>query len=104
MNADDQASLHDVYELFHKESAVEQTGYIMQFLWTDLTSSYDIVGPYYTSSDTFNAKVIHSCVFETIELFQVNVTNHNNLCKCLFCFRYMDLLPVCWCAMVLHLI
>ena len=81
MNADDQASLCDVYKLFQKESAVEQTGYIMQFLWRDLTSSYDIVGPYYTSSDTFNAKVIHSCVFETIELFQVIVTNHNNLCK-----------------------
>jgi len=31
MNADDQASLHDAYKLFHKESAVEQTGYIMQF-------------------------------------------------------------------------
>ena len=57
MNADDQASLHDVYEL---DSAVEQTGNIMQFLWRDLTSSYDIVGPYYTSSETFITKVIHS--------------------------------------------
>jgi len=63
MNADDQASLHDAYELFHKESAVEQTGYIMPFLWRDLTSSYDIVGPYYTSSETFMQKLfIHVCL------------------------------------------
>jgi len=47
MNAEDQASLHDVYELFHKDKPVEQTAYIMQFLWQDLTSSYDIIGLYY---------------------------------------------------------
>ena len=71
MNAEDQASLHDAYEVFHKDKPVEQTAYIMQFLWRDLTSSYDIVGPYYTSSDNFTAKVIHTCVFETKHLFQV---------------------------------
>ena len=46
MDAEDQTYLHDIYELFHKEKAVEQTAYIMQFLWRDLTSSYDIGGPY----------------------------------------------------------
>lgn len=71
MNADDLASLHDIYQLLHQNSAVEQTSYIMQFLWRDLTSSYDIVGPYFTSSETFSAKVIHTCVLETIQLFQV---------------------------------
>ena len=72
MNAEYQASLHDVYELFHKDKPVEQTAYIMQFLWRDLTSSYDIVGPFYTSSVNFTAKVIHACVLETIHLFQVS--------------------------------
>ena len=57
MNADDQASLYDVYELFHKDSGVEQTGYIMQFLWRDSTSSYDIVGPSYISSETLMPKL-----------------------------------------------
>ncbi|XP_065907460.1 uncharacterized protein [Dysidea avara] len=72
MNAEDQQSLHDVYELFHKDKAVEQTSYIMQFLWRDLTSSFDIVGPYFTSSENFTAKVIHACVLETIQLFQIH--------------------------------
>ena len=71
MSTEDQASLHDVYQLFDKDKAVEQTAYVMQFLWRDLTSSYDIVGPYFTSSETFSAKTIHACVFETIQLFQV---------------------------------
>jgi len=71
MTADDQASLHDVYQLFDKDKAADQTAYILQFLWRDLTSSYDIVGPFYTNSETFSAKTIHACVFETIHLFQV---------------------------------
>ena len=66
MDAEDQATLHDVYQLFHKEKTVEQTAYIMQFLWRDLTSSYDIVGPYFTSSEVFSAKFILACVLETI--------------------------------------
>jgi len=44
MTADNQASLHDVYQLFDKDKAADQTVYIMQFLWRDLMSSYDIVG------------------------------------------------------------
>ena len=62
MTAEDQASLHDVYKLFDKDKAAEQTAYIMQFLWRDLTSSYDIVGPYYTNSEMFSAKTIHVCL------------------------------------------
>ena len=71
MNANDQASLLDVYQLFHEDKLVDQTAYILQFLWRDLTSSYDIVGPYFTSSDTCTAKFIYACVMETIQLLQV---------------------------------
>ena len=45
MTEKEQASLHDV---FHKGHCVLQTSYILQFLWRDLTSSFDIVGPYFT--------------------------------------------------------
>ena len=60
-----------MYQLFNEDKAVDQTSYILQFLWRDLTSSYDIIGPYFTSSDTCTAKFIHVCVMETIQLFQV---------------------------------
>ena len=55
---DYRGSLHDVYKLFDKDKAAEQTAYIMQFLWRDLTSSYDIVGPYYTNSEMLD----YSCL------------------------------------------
>jgi len=66
-----QASLHDVFQLFDKDHRVKQTSYILQFLCRDLTSSFDIVGLYFTSEKTMTAKVIGSCVFETIRLFHV---------------------------------
>ena len=49
MSSDEQASLHDVYQFLNDDKAL-QTSYILQFLWRDLTSSFDIIGPYYYSS------------------------------------------------------
>ena len=37
----------------------------------DLTSSFDIVGPYFTSSGTMESKFILSCVMETLKLFHL---------------------------------
>ena len=71
MSSDDQSTLHDVFQLFDKDHRTKQTKYILQFLWRDITSSFDIVGPYFTSSGTVEAKFICSCVLETIKLFQV---------------------------------
>ena len=71
MSSDDQSTLHDVFQLFDKDHRTKQTKYILQFLWRDITSSFDIVGPYFTNSGTVEAKFICSCVLETIKLFQV---------------------------------
>ena len=43
---------------------------LLQILWCDLNSEYDIVGPYFTSSSTANAMFVMSCAFEAIRLFQ----------------------------------
>ena len=71
MTEEIQASLHDVFQSFDKNHCTKQTSYILQFLWRDLTSLFDIVGPYYTSEETMPAMVIRFCIFETIKLFQV---------------------------------
>jgi len=78
-----------MYQLFDSEKEAEQTSYIMQFLWRDLTSSYDIVRPYYTSSDIFSAKSIHVCILETMHLFQVIARVHEVLAplKCVLIIR-----------------
>ena len=81
MTEETQASLHDVFQLFDKDRRTKQTNYILQFLWRDLTSSFDIVGPYYTSNETMPAKFICSCVFETLKLFKVLICT----CVVLYC-------------------
>jgi len=70
MTSKDQASLNDVYKLLKDVDDSKQTSYILQFLWRNLISKYDIVGPYFTSSSTVDVKFVMSCVFETIRLFQ----------------------------------
>ena len=69
MNPKDMASLNDIYKIL-KDPEANQTSYILQFLWRDLTSCYDIVGPYFTSASTVESKFVSACVFETIKLFQ----------------------------------
>lgn len=71
MNHVDLSSLSDVYQMLDDDVA-HQTCYILQFLWRDLTSDYDIIGPYFTCSKSLEAKFIISCVLETVKLFQLH--------------------------------
>ena len=71
MSPEDMSSLHDAYQLVNESTAHEQTSYILQFLWRDLTSSFDVVGPYFTSSSSLESKFITSCVFETLRVFHL---------------------------------
>ena len=73
MTSDDQASLLDIYQFLNEDGAgTLQTSYILQFLWRDLTSSFDIVGPYYTSDKSLESKFVLACVYETIKLFHMH--------------------------------
>ena len=51
------------------------------FLWRDLTSSFDIVGPFFTSHGTIEGKFVCACAMETIKLFQVQKTCSCNIRK-----------------------
>ena len=64
-------SLANVYQFIDQDQA-KQTSYILQFLWRDLTSKFDIVGPYFTNSGTMESKFIVSCVLETVKLFHLH--------------------------------
>jgi hypothetical protein len=65
------ASMEDIYQSLNGDQA-QQTSYILQFLWRDLTSDYDIIGPYFTSPKTMDSKFILSCVLETVKLFHLH--------------------------------
>ena len=69
MNSKDLASLSDIYKIL-KDPEASQMSYALQFLWRELTSCYDIVGPYFTCATTVEGKFVLACVFETIQLFQ----------------------------------
>ena len=75
MTSKDMSSLNDVYRILTEPNSPSQTSYILQFLWRDLTSSYDIVGPYFTSLDSVDGKIVLSCVMETVKLFQIHRLN-----------------------------
>ena len=70
MTSKDMSSLTDVYRLLQIPKTVAHTSHILQFLWRDLTSSYDIVGPYFTCAGSIDSTFILTCVLETIKLFQ----------------------------------
>ena len=73
MTHQDLLSLNDIYQMLQQpQQAPKQTSYILQFLWRDLTSSYDIVGPYFTCSESVDGKFILACVLETVKLFQTH--------------------------------
>ena len=72
MTHQEQASLLDIYKYINNTKGTEHTSYTLQFLWRDLMSSYDIAGPYFTSSSSVENTFITSCIFETISLFQSN--------------------------------
>ena len=38
--------LHDVFMTVQDDFDERKTSYILQFLWRDLTSSFDVIGPY----------------------------------------------------------
>lgn len=70
MTSKHMSSLTDAYQLLQTPQTPAQTSYILQFLWRDLTSGYDIVGPYFTCAESVNCKFILACVLESIKLFQ----------------------------------
>ena len=71
MSPADMSSLHDAYQLVDEMSASKQTSYILQFLWRDLTSSFDVVGPYFTSSSQLESKFIVSCILQSLRIFHL---------------------------------
>ena len=70
MTSGDLSSLYDIYKVLQDPGNNRQTSSILQFLWRDLTSSYNIVGLYFTSLTSVENKFVTACIFETIMLFQ----------------------------------
>ena len=55
MTSQQMLTLH-VYEALEDETS--KTSYVLQTLWRDLSSDYDIIGPYYTSEGGLKSKFL----------------------------------------------
>ena len=59
LSSDDFAGLHDTYEDIDKEERCQKTTYAIHFVWRDLSSSFDVVGPYFNIPSTMETKFLH---------------------------------------------
>ena len=71
MTNDEMRTLQDVYCAISTDSKTQRTSYVLQTLWHDLTSEYDIIGPYYTSASTLKSKFLLPCVMDAIYQFHM---------------------------------
>ena len=69
MSPDQFASLH-VYQILGDGLRTKQTNYILQFMWRDLSSGFDVIGPYFTSEGGMDTKFLCACVMETMQVFE----------------------------------
>ncbi len=62
-------SLHDIF-LQEPATLADQPGeYVLQFVFRDLTSNFDILGPFWYSPQTMCTQFLYSCVHESLRTF-----------------------------------
>ena len=60
--------MHDVYDSLSEDEKCQKT-YVVQFLRRDLSSDFDVVGPYFNCSSSMEAHFLHSMVTRTMLAF-----------------------------------
>ena len=71
MSADELASLHDVFQTLRPDHRTEKASYVLQYLWRCTASDCDIVGPYYSSTESMKSKFLLATLFETMHMFHM---------------------------------
>ena len=70
MNPEDFSYLFDIYEELDPNRPPQPAQYMLQFLWRDVSSDFDIIGPYFASARSLEHTFIISCLYQTMRLFQ----------------------------------
>ncbi len=71
MSHDEMATLCDVYKTLCPDYRGRQTSYVMQTLWRDLTSDFDVIGPHYTNDKTFPHDKLCPILIDAIQQFHL---------------------------------
>ena len=64
-------SLCYVYSTLSPDYRKRQTTYVLQTLWRDLTSDFDVIGPHFTNDSTFPHHMLCSVLMESIHQFHI---------------------------------
>lgn len=68
MAEDELPVLHDVYSLVI-QSGSQKASYIVQFLWRDLTSGYDMIGPYFPVPNSIDSNILQEFFMLCLKAF-----------------------------------
>lgn len=71
MTSSEMRTLQDVYSSLDADSKTQRASYVLQTLWRDLTSEFDIIGPYYTSAGGLKSCFLLPCIMDTIYQFNL---------------------------------
>ena len=71
MTSKEMESPDDIFEDLRKPEKMKRTNYVLQTLWRDLTSDFDVIGPYFTSENGMDSKFIIAFLFTTIHSFHI---------------------------------
>ena len=69
MLSEEFVNLHDVHQGLCDDEKCRKTTYMLQFLWRDLSSDFNVVGPYFNCSSTMETQFLHSIVTRTMFSF-----------------------------------
>ena len=76
---DEMTTLCDVYWMLQPSFHEKRTSYVLQTLWRDLTSEFDIVGPHYTSEGTMTVSVLLTTHSLFVQLFASAASVHHTM-------------------------
>eukprot|EP00794_Sanderia_malayensis_P006654 gene6654-7400_t len=68
MSEDEMCSLHDIYKNLDSVEPVAAE-YMLQYLWRDLTSDFDVIGPFYSFKATIDNTIVIETLLETMRSF-----------------------------------
>ena len=75
MDNQDLTSLSDLYKQLKKGATEPESPvaaeYFLQFLWRDLSSDFDVIGPHYSSTSTMDASFTTACLMDALRAFQI---------------------------------
>ena len=71
METDECAYVADIFaDLENVDREPVAAEYFLQFLWRDLSSDFDVIGPHYSSAGSVDSNFTHACTMDALQAFQ----------------------------------